>query len=113
MSDEQIQLDDLPLVAVKPAKTATTQLTFQHYKALKRKYPKHLLFMRHGDFYELFCDDVEAVAKVIGLTLTVGTKNGSPPIPMCGFPHYLMGEYGKAMRQAGYQGFRCEPKGGA
>ena len=39
-----------------------------------------------GDFYELFHDDAEIAADVLGLSLTSRDKNAEQPIPMAGFP---------------------------
>ena len=58
---------------------------------VKRSNPGSLLLFRMGDFYELFYDDAELAAKVLGLTLTSRDKGSSNPVPMAGFPYLLPG----------------------
>ena len=53
---------------------------------LKAAHPDTVLFFRMGDFYELFHDDAEVGADVLGLTLTARDKASGTPIPMAGFP---------------------------
>jgi DNA mismatch repair protein MutS len=40
----------------------------QQYLGLKAQYPDMLLFYRMGDFYELFHDDAEKAARLLGST---------------------------------------------
>src|SRR5262249_24360466 len=42
----------------------------QQYRALKQRYPDHLLLFRLGDFYELFLEDAELGARLLSITLT-------------------------------------------
>ena len=42
----------------------------QQYQEAKNRHPGMLLLFRMGDFYELFDDDAEVAARVLGLTLT-------------------------------------------
>lgn len=65
----------------------------QQYLKLKAEAEPHILFYRMGDFYEMFYDDAERVARILNLTLTKrGTSNGNP-IPMAGVPHHAMEGY--------------------
>lgn len=68
----------------------------QQFFRLKEQAGDMLLFYRMGDFYELFYDDAEKGARLLGLTLTKrGTSNGAP-IPMAGVPvHAVEGYLGK------------------
>ena len=52
---------------------------------LKEQHPDTVLFFRMGDFYELFHDDAEVAAEVLGLSLTSRDKTAEQPIPMAGF----------------------------
>ena len=56
----------------------------QQYLRIKSKYPETLLFYRMGDFYELFFQDAEHAAKLLGITLTQRGKSAGKPIPMAG-----------------------------
>ena len=53
----------------------------QQYRDAKDKHPGMLLFFRNGDFYELFEEDAELGAKVLGITLTKRDKKS--PWPGC------------------------------
>jgi DNA mismatch repair protein MutS len=71
----------------------------QQYLRIKNEHPTMLVFYRMGDFYELFYDDAEKAARLLGITLTArGTSNGQP-IKMCGVPfHSLDGYLGKLVK---------------
>ncbi len=65
----------------------------QQFFRLKEEAGELLLFYRMGDFYELFYDDAERGARLLGLTLTKrGTSNGAP-IPMAGVPVHAVEQY--------------------
>jgi DNA mismatch repair protein MutS len=60
----------------------------QQYLRIKRDHSDTLLFYRMGDFYELFFDDAEKAARLLGITLTQrGSSNGTP-IKMAGVPFH-------------------------
>ena len=46
------------------------------YLSVKSAHPDSLLFYRMGDFYEMFFEDAEIGASVLGITLT-NRKNGA------------------------------------
>ncbi|MVW79718.1 DNA mismatch repair protein MutS [Bordetella sp. 02P26C-1] len=65
----------------------------QQYLRLKAEAGPLLLFYRMGDFYEMFYEDAERGARLLGLTLTKrGASNGTP-IPMAGIPVHAMEQY--------------------
>src|SRR5690606_16096929 len=65
----------------------------QQYLRLKAEAGALRLFYRMGDFYEMFYEDAERAARMLGLTLTKrGTSNGTP-IPMAGVPVHAMEQY--------------------
>ncbi|MDR2667494.1 MAG: DNA mismatch repair protein MutS [Puniceicoccales bacterium] len=64
---------------------------------------KTLLFFRLGDFYELFRDDAEIAAKILGLTLT--QRQG---MPMAGIPHHAANVYLRKLLDAGWKVAICE-----
>ena len=54
------------------------------YLRMKKGLPEDvLLFVRLGDFYEMFFEDAKEASAILGLTLT--KRHG---IPMCGVPHH-------------------------
>ena len=42
----------------------------REYRAVKERHPDAILLFRLGDFYELFCEDAERAAPIMGVTLT-------------------------------------------
>jgi DNA mismatch repair protein MutS len=75
----------------------------QQYQELKRRYPDYLLLFRLGDFYELFFDDAEAGARLLGLTLT-----SRQSAPMAGIPHHAAETYIARLVRAGRKIALCE-----
>jgi DNA mismatch repair protein MutS len=76
----------------------------QQYREAKERYPGMLLFFRNGDFYELFEEDAEIGARVLGITLTKRDKQ----IPMAGVPHHALDRYLARLLQAGHRVAVCE-----
>ena len=70
---------------------------------IKEQHPDTILFFRMGDFYELFHDDAEVAAEVLGLTLTSRDKNSAEPVPMAGFPWHGLEEHLRTMLKSGYK----------
>ena len=77
------------------------------YRALKARDPDALLLFRMGDFYEMFGDDAERGAALLGLALTTRDK-GTNAIPMAGFPHPALETYLARLVQAGQRAAVCE-----
>lgn len=71
--------------------------------AIKEQHPDTILFFRMGDFYELFHEDAEVAAEVLGLTLTSRDKNADEPVPMAGFPWHGLEDQLRNMLRAGYK----------
>ncbi len=65
----------------------------QQYLRIKAEYPSMLLFYRMGDFYELFFDDAERAAQLLGITLTRRGASGGEPIKMAGVPYHSVEQY--------------------
>jgi DNA mismatch repair protein MutS len=83
----------------------------QQYLRLKADYPTMLLFYRMGDFYELFHDDAEKAARILGITLTArGASNGNP-IRMCGIPFHSLDPYLAKLVKLGESCAICEQIG--
>ena len=78
------------------------------YREIKARHPDAILFFRMGDFYEMFYDDAEVAARVLGLTLTSRNNGGAAEVPLAGIPVKAASEY---LRRFVSQGFRvaiCE-----
>ena len=81
----------------------------KQYFSIKADYPDAFLFYRLGDFYELFFEDAQIVAKELELTLTSKNgKNAEHPIPMCGVPHHSAGVYIEQLIEKGFNVAICE-----
>ena len=70
---------------------------------IKEQHPDTVLFFRMGDFYELFHEDAEIAAEVLGLSLTSRDKNAEQPIPMAGFPWHGLEDHLRTLLRAGYK----------
>ena len=71
------------------------------YLRLKAGYPDRLLFYRMGDFYELFYDDAEKAARLLGISLTTRGQSAGRPIPMAGVPYHAAEQYLAKLLRAG------------
>jgi DNA mismatch repair protein MutS len=65
----------------------------QQYLSIKADYPTMLVFYRMGDFYELFFEDAEKAARILGITLTARGSSGGNPIKMAGVPFHSLDPY--------------------
>ena len=70
---------------------------------IKQQHPGTILFFRMGDFYELFHEDAEVAAPVLGLALTSRDKNAKNPIPMAGFPWHALEDNLRIMLKSGFK----------
>ena len=77
----------------------------QQYRDAKERQPGMLLLFRVGDFYELFGEDAETAAKVLGLTLTTRDKS----VSMAGFPHHALESYLHKLLKTGRRVAICDP----
>ncbi len=83
----------------------------QQYLRIKADYPTMLVFYRMGDFYELFHEDAEKAARILGITLTArGASNGNP-IKMCGIPFHSLDPYLAKLVKLGESCAICEQIG--
>ncbi|WP_421692983.1 DNA mismatch repair protein MutS [Aestuariivirga sp.] len=78
------------------------------FLVLKQANPGSLLFFRMGDFYELFFEDAELAAAVLGITLTKRGKHLGKDIPMCGVPVHAADAYLQKLIRQGHRVAVCE-----
>lgn len=76
----------------------------EQYREAKERHPGMLLLFRIGDFYELFNEDAETAAKLLGLTLTTRGRT----ISMAGFPHHCLESHLRKLLRAGHRVAMCE-----
>src|SRR5580698_10025175 len=94
------------LVSTDEGKRQTPMM--ERYLEVKGQNPGSLLLFRMGDFYELFYDDAQLAARVLGLTLTSRDKGSSNPVPMAGFPYHALDSYLQKLIEAGLRVAICE-----
>jgi DNA mismatch repair protein MutS len=83
----------------------------RQYLGIKAEHPDTLLFYRMGDFYELFFEDAEKAARLLGITLTQrGASNGNP-IKMAGVPFHSADQYLAKLVKLGESVAICEQIG--
>src|SRR5690606_33605709 len=80
----------------------------QRYQEVKAETPGTLLLFRMGDFYELFYEDAQIAAKVLGLTLTSRDKGSANPVAMAGFPYHALEGYLQKLIAAGHRAAICD-----
>ena len=81
----------------------------KQFFSLKEKHPDALLLFRCGDFYETYCDDAVAAAKILGITLTRRNNGGSAATTeMAGFPYHALDTYLPKLIRAGRRVAICD-----
>ncbi len=83
----------------------------RQYLALKANHPNTLLFYRMGDFYELFYEDAEKMARLLDITLTTRGQSAGVPIKMCGIPFHSLEPYLARLVKLGESVVICEQIG--
>jgi len=81
------------------------------YLSIKAAYPNTLVFYRMGDFYELFYEDAERAADLMGVTLTARGQSAGKPIPMAGVPFHAVDSYLAKLVKLGESVAICEQLG--
>jgi DNA mismatch repair protein MutS len=93
-------------VSIEEIKKQTPMM--ERYLEVKRQNPGSLLLFRMGDFYELFFEDAQLAARVLGLTLTSRDKGSPNPVPMAGFPYHALENYLQKLIHAGLRVAICD-----
>ena len=90
--------------------TGHTPMMQQFYR-IKATVPDALLFYRMGDFYELFFDDAQTAARLLGITLTQRGQSAGQPVIMAGVPVQSAEGYLAKLLRAGQTVAICEQVG--
>ena len=77
----------------------------KQFNEFKDKHPEALLLFRCGDFYELYEQDAEIAADVLGITLTVRKDDHQK---MAGFPNHALDTYLPKFIRAGHKVAICD-----
>src|SRR6202030_639540 len=80
----------------------------RQYREAKEQYPDGILMFRLGDFYEIFFEDAELAAPIMGVTLTSRPLGKSGRAPMCGVPHHAWQAYVGMLLRAGHKVAICD-----
>lgn len=80
----------------------------QQYRDIKARHESAIVFFRMGEFYEMFYDDAELAARLLGLTLTSRNNGGAADVPLAGVPVKAAGEYVRRLVEQGYRVAICE-----
>jgi DNA mismatch repair protein MutS len=78
------------------------------YLQIKQQNPDTILFFRMGDFYEMFDDDAEIVARELEIALTRRDFGRGEKSPMAGVPHHAADGYIARLVSKGYRVAICE-----
>ncbi len=78
------------------------------YLEIKRQNPDTILFFRMGDFYEMFDEDAEIVARELEIALTRRDWGRGEKSPMAGIPHHAAESYIARLVSKGYRVAVCE-----
>ena len=80
----------------------------QQYREIKGRHQNAILFFRMGEFYEMFYEDAETAARVLGLTLTARNNGGAADVPLAGVPVKAGSDYLRRLVQLGFRVAICE-----
>jgi DNA mismatch repair protein MutS len=93
--------------ATAPRLTPTDMMA--QYQRIKAQHQDAILLFRFGDFYEMFFEDAERVARELQLVLTSRPQGkGMERVPMCGLPFYRVDSYIARLIGRGYKVAICE-----
>ena len=80
----------------------------KQYWSLKSAHPDKILLFRMGDFFEMFHEDAQVAAPLLGITLTTRNKKSGDQTPMCGVPHRAIGGPINKLLEAGKKVVICD-----
>jgi DNA mismatch repair protein MutS len=89
------------------ARTEETPL-MQQWRDAKSRHPDALVFIRVGDFYEMFYEDAEEGSRLLGLTLTARNNGGAANVPLAGVPARARDDYLEKLVRLGRRVAVCE-----
>jgi DNA mismatch repair protein MutS len=80
----------------------------RQYREAKERFPDPILLFRMGDFYEIFNEDAEQAAPIMGVTLTSRPLGKGGRYPMCGVPYHAWQTYVGRLLRAGRKVVICD-----
>ncbi|HEX3605505.1 MAG TPA: DNA mismatch repair protein MutS [Candidatus Dormibacteraeota bacterium] len=73
----------------------------RQYRAVKACHPDAVVLARLGDFFEMFGEDAERAAPILGVALTGRAFGNAGRLPMCGVPVHALTGYLRRLLDAG------------
>ncbi len=73
----------------------------REYRDIRNQYPDAMIFVRLGDFFELFEDDAIEGSRLLGLTLTKRAFGQAGTVPMCGVPFHSVSAHLRKLLECG------------
>lgn len=80
----------------------------RQYWDVKTLHPDKILLFRMGDFFELFYEDAETAAPLLGIALTSRNKKSGDETPMCGVPHHSIANHINKLLSLGHKVAICD-----
>lgn len=80
----------------------------KQYWDVKTMHPDKILLFRMGDFFELFYQDAELAAPLLGIALTSRNKKSGDETPMCGVPHHSIANHINKLLSYGHKVAICD-----
>ncbi|HVD01594.1 MAG TPA: DNA mismatch repair protein MutS [Candidatus Dormibacteraeota bacterium] len=80
----------------------------RQYREAKERFPDAILLFRMGDFYEIFDEDAEQAAPIMGVTLTSRPLGKAGRHPMCGVPYHAWQTYVGRLVRGGRKVVICD-----
>jgi DNA mismatch repair protein MutS len=81
--------------------TAGDTPILREYRAVKADHRDAIVLARLGDFFEMFGDDAEVAAPILGVQLTGRGFGAAGRLPMCGVPHQAISLHIRKLLDAG------------
>ena len=81
--------------------TAGDTPILREYRAVKADHLDAVVLARLGDFFEMFGDDAEVAAPILGVQLTGRGFGAAGRLPMCGVPHQAISLHIRKLLDAG------------
>ncbi len=83
----------------------------KQWRDVKSRHRDALVFFQVGDFFELFREDAEEGARLLGLTLTTRNNGAASRVPLAGVPAKARDEYVARLAKLGRKVAICEQVG--
>jgi DNA mismatch repair protein MutS len=81
--------------------TAGDTPILREYRAIKAEHRDAIVLARLGDFFEMFGEDAEIAAPILGVQLTGRGFGAAGRLPMCGVPHQAVVQHIRKLLDAG------------